>query len=165
MKQIWILCVDDEPDVLRAVERELQDLEDTFPVDTAESAAEALEAIARIEASGDCLGLILCDHVMPDKNGVELLIEMHASPSLQKTRKVLVTGQAGLDATIRAVNDSRLDFYIAKPWADKEIETAARTQLTEYVIRSGINPKPYMKVLDAAKLSKSIYEDGLLSDE
>ena len=165
MKSIWIICIDDEPDVLRAVERELGEIENTFPIETAESAAEAVEIRDRLLDAGDLIGLVLCDHIMPDRNGVDLLIEMHGDPRTRLTRKVLVTGQAGLDATIQAVNESRLDHFLAKPWETGAIRAVARAELTKFIVHSGIDPMPYMGELDPMEISRSIHGQGLISDE
>lgn len=165
MKKIYILCVDDEPEVLDAVERNIAEIEDTFPIITAESADDARKVIEQIQSEGNDLGLILCDHIMPGDNGVDLLIEVGNQPEFAKTRKVLVTGQAGLDATVKAVNEGRLDHYIAKPWDAQDLLQVVKDQLTAYVIKSDKNPMPYMSVLDAAKLSEYIYKNGVLTDE
>lgn len=165
MKKIYILCVDDEPEVLDAVERNIAEIEDTFPIITAESADDARKVIEQIQSEGNDLGLILCDHIMPGDNGVDLLIEVGKQPEFEKTRKVLVTGQAGLDATVKAVNEGRLNHYIAKPWDAQDLLQVVKDQLTDYIIKSGKNPMPYMSDLDAAKLSEYIYKNGILTDE
>lgn len=165
MNTIWILCVDDEPDVLRAVENEIEPLEDYFPIESAQSVEEAWKVINRINDQGDRIGLILCDQIMEGKNGVELLVEMQSVEKLKRTRKVLLTGQAGLEATIRAINESRLDHYLPKPWATKEVFEVAQEQLTEFIIRTGTDPKPYLSALLPRLLAESIHKLGLLSDE
>lgn len=146
-QKIYILCVEDEADVLDVVVRELSVLEDVFPIETAGSAAEAREALARIRADGDRLGLIFCDHMMPGENGVELLVSMQKDEDLRATRKVLLTGQAGLDATVKAVNQAGLSHYIAKPWDQDELVRVAREQLSRYVAAQKMNPLPYLKHL------------------
>lgn len=145
--KLYLLCVDDEPDVLDVVVRELEPLEDVFPVETAASAAEARECLARIQAAGDRLGVIFCDHIMPGENGVELLVSMSRDPVWKATRKVLLTGQAGLEATVKAVNEAGLAHYIAKPWDGDELVRVAREQLSGYVADQKLNPLPYLRHL------------------
>jgi CheY-like chemotaxis protein len=145
--KIYILCVEDEADVLDVVVRELSALEDVFPIETAGSADEAREALSRIEAEGAALGLIFCDHVMPGENGVELMVWMRQQPQWKPARKVLLTGQAGLDATVKAVNEAGLSHYIAKPWDRDELLTVAREQLSRYVADQKLNPLPYLRHL------------------
>ena len=165
MKKIYILCVDDEPEVLDAVTRDIAAIEDTFPILTAESVDEARKVVAQIERDGDELGLVLCDHIMPGEHGVDFLIELGNTEAFEKTRKVLVTGQAGLEATVKAVNEGRLNHYVAKPWGADELLATVKEQLTEFIIRKRLNPMPYMSDLDAAKLSAYIHEHGVVSDD
>lgn len=164
MKKIYILCVDDELEVLQAVEQNIAELEDTFPILTAESSDEARTLVKQISDEGNLLGLVLCDHVMPGESGVDFLIGLDKEDDFANTRKVLVTGQAGLDATVKAVNEGRLNHYIAKPWQAEDLLATAKDQLTQFVIRSKINPLPYMMSLDAKKLSEYIRTEGMITD-
>jgi len=164
MKEIYILCIEDEREVLEAIEQDLAVLEDHFPLETAESAAEARQVAAEILDRGNLIGLILCDHVMPGENGVDLLIDLSKQESTRASRKVLVTGQAGLDATIEAVNHAELSYYIAKPWDPEKLIATAKRLLTDYILETGIDPKPYLGVLDGERLFKAIHEQGLISD-
>ncbi|MGJ8654671.1 MAG: response regulator [Opitutaceae bacterium] len=165
MKKIYILCVDDELEVLQAVEQNIAELEDTFPILTAESSAEARTLVKQIADEGNLLGLVLCDHVMPGDNGVDFLIELDKEDGFANTRKVLVTGQAGLDATVKAVNQGRLNHYIAKPWQAENLLAIAKDQLTRFVIRSKLSPLPYMMSLDTEKLSEYIRTEGITTDQ
>lgn len=146
-QKLYILCVEDEPDVLDVVVRELSVLEDVFPIETAGSAEEARQALAGIEAEGNALGLVFCDHMMPGENGVDLLVWMQAQPQWRPSRKVLLTGQAGLEATVKAVNEAGLSHYIAKPWDRDELVQVAREQLSRYVADRKLNPLPYLRHL------------------
>ncbi|AXJ02233.1 Response regulator receiver domain-containing protein [Cyclonatronum proteinivorum] len=164
MSTIYILCVEDEPEVLDVVVRDLAALEDTFPIEMAISAEEAREIIKEIEENGDKVGLAICDHVMPGDKGVELMIEMQNEAFTERTRKVLLTGQAGLDATIEAVNHARLNRYIAKPWDPDNLVKIAIDELTTFVIESEKNLLPYMSTLDARRLQEAIRARGSVSD-
>jgi CheY-like chemotaxis protein len=152
MQTIYLLCVDDEADVLDAVVRELAPLEDVFPVEAAASAAEARQRLDAIAKKGDAVGVLFCDHIMPGQSGVDLLVDLQKDPRWQDTRKVLLTGQAGLDATVKAVNQADLAHYIAKPWDRDELLKVARKELGEFLIVRDINPMPYLSHLDAAQL-------------
>ena len=165
MDKICMLCVDDEAEVLEAVERDLSALEDKFPLETASSVEEAKTVLASIEKRGDELGVIFCDHVMPDVTGVEFLVWMENSEEWKKTRKTLLTGQAGQDATVTALNEAGLDYYIAKPWTKEKLHDVAKSQLTQYVIETGKDPLEYMAVLDAQALANVMHDHGLVSDE
>lgn len=156
MSKLVILCVEDEPDVLDAVVRGLEELEDTFPIEAAADAAEARELLEAIDARGDEVGLIFCDHIMPGENGVDLLVSLQADPRWKPARKVLLTGQAGLEATVRAVNEAELAHYVAKPWEENELIEVAKRELTAYVIHRDLNPMPYLQALDAAALGDQL---------
>lgn len=153
---IFILCVEDEQEVLDAVVRDLEKLEDLFPVETATTAEEAREVVQTLLDEGKKIGLILCDHILPGDNGVELLIELHKKESMHRTRKVLLTGQAGLDDTVKALNQARLHHYIAKPWTRQNLLEVATGLLTDYVIDEEEDLLPFMSTLDAAKISEAI---------
>ena len=160
MSPIYILCVEDEAEVLDAVVRDLAPLEAHFPVESTQSAAEARQVVRRILGGGSQLGLVLCDHIMPVENGVELLVELHRDPRTAATRKVLLTGQADLQATVKAVNEARLDYYIAKPWTKVGLLDVVRAQLTQYVLETERNLIPYLGVLDGARLAEAIRRQG-----
>ncbi|MCH8568228.1 MAG: response regulator [Balneolales bacterium] len=164
MADIFILCVEDEPEVLDVIVRDLSALEEFFPIEMAVSAEEAREIISEIEKQGDKIGLAICDHVMPGDKGVDLMIEMQKTDFTRRTRKVLLTGQAGLDATIEAVNHARLNRYIAKPWEPSKLLEIARDELTAYVIEQEKNLLPYMEALNAEKLQEEIRKRGSVSD-
>lgn len=164
MNRIFILCVDDEPEVLETIERDLREFEDTFPIETAESAREARELCARFQAGGDQLGAIVCDHLMPEETGVSLLVSLQKDSFARHSRKILLTGQAGHEDTIKALNEGGLDYYIAKPWKGDELRRVIRDQLTSYVLESGLNPLPFLATLDAERLAEAIHQDGQISD-
>lgn len=162
---IYILCIEDEQEVLDAVVRDLEKLEEQFPVETSTSAEEAREVIDKLFDDGKKIGLILCDHILPGDNGVELLIELHKTERTHSSRKVLLTGQAGLDDTVKALNEARLHHYIAKPWNKEELIEVSVKLLTDFVIENEENLLPYMATLDAEKISEHIRTRHNISDE
>ena len=156
MNKIVILCVEDESEVRDALERDLSSFAKFFRIETAEDVADAKELLTECEQEGDKLGLVLCDHVMPDVTGVEFLVDLNRSPKTSSVRKVLVTGQAMLEDAVKAVNEANLDFYIAKPWTRESLEQVVRDQLTEYVISEENDLLPFVKILDGSRLLKEI---------
>lgn len=158
-KPYLILCVDDEREVLDAVVHDLAPLRDRFELEAAESAEEAREVIDEWELGGGKLALILCDHIMPGLPGVDFLIELNQRASTRDSRKLLLTGQAGLEATIEAVNRGGLDFYVAKPWQLEALRTAVRDQLTEYLIGQGMETAlGYAALLNQERLFRMLHE-------
>lgn len=162
--RIYIFVVEDEPEVLDAIVRDLEEFEDSFFIEMADSAEEARELISALTDDGHEIGLILCDHVLPGQNGVELLVEMQNDPSTKRTRKVLITGQAGLDETVRAVNEADLSHYIAKPWEKDELVDTARNLLTDYVLEQAENPMEFMSVLDSERIADYIRKGKGITD-
>ncbi len=155
-KKIYILVVEDELEVMDALVKDLERFEPFFPVETANNTTEAEEVIRSILDHGHSIGLVLCDHVLPGKNGIDLLIEMQQHPETVKSKKVLVTGQAGHEDTILAINKADLDHYIAKPWTKTQLEKMIVGELTDYVITHESNLLPFMQILDTEKLAETI---------
>lgn len=161
----YILIVEDEAPVRDSVLRDVEPFENVFPVEAVQSAEEAEQIIKEIADEGGKVALILCDHLLPVKNGVQFLIESMEYPVTRYARKVLVTGQAGHQDTIEAVNKAGLDFYVSKPWKTEDFQNVIKDQLTTFILREpNVNPIPYMSVLDATRVMKHVRETGLQSD-
>ncbi|WP_298635417.1 response regulator [uncultured Mobiluncus sp.] len=149
--KLAILILEDEPEVRAAVTRDLLGFADTLRIEPAEDVPDAWEVIDEISNDGDALALALCDHRLPGTTGIEFMGQMMSDERTQLTRKVLVTGQADLSDTVRAVNEAGLDQYVAKPWKPEELQDVVRTMLTDYVELAGIDPVPYLSALDSAR--------------
>lgn len=156
MAKIVILCVDDQREVLDSIERDLQPFSEAFRIEAAESAEEASVIVSEVLGKGDKLGLVLADHLMPGTTGVDLLVAMAEQPSTRAARKVLVTAHAGLEDTVKAVNEADLDHYIAKPWKQEQLHEVVRKQLTDFVIEQEQDLLPYMKILDKTRLMNAV---------
>jgi thioredoxin reductase (NADPH) len=114
-----LLAVDDDRDVVRAVERDLRTrYAQDFTVLTADSGAAALELLQRLEVRGDTVALFLTDQRMPEMTGVEFLAR--AADIAPGARRVLLTAYADTEVAIRAINEIRLDHYLMKPWHPPE---------------------------------------------
>lgn len=158
--KLAILVLEDEPEVRDALMRDLSVLMPVARVEPAEDVADAWEVIREIQTDGDRLALALCDHRLPGTTGVDFLVEMASHPETLETRKVLVTGQADLDDTVRAINNAQLDHYIAKPWAADELLSVTRTQLTDYVEACGLNPISYVNLLEHDRAMEMMSDIG-----
>ncbi|MEM9237258.1 MAG: response regulator, partial [Verrucomicrobiota bacterium] len=143
MSRICILSVEDEPEVRQAITRDLEPFERLFRIEAAEDVEDAYEVIKSVEADGDEVGLILCDHRLPGTTGVEFLVELQGREEYRHTRKVLVTGQADQQDTIRAINTGGLDHYVAKPWQAATLQDIVKGQLTEFILVSDLDPMPF----------------------
>ncbi|OOF14520.1 hypothetical protein BZG84_14080 [Salinivibrio sp. PR932] len=156
MSQYMILCVDDERDVLDSVMDDLQGFSDHFELEAAESVTEARDVIEQMAAQGTQLALILCDHIMPGELGVDFLIELAKQPQTAGARKLLLTGQAGLEDTVSAINHASLHYYIAKPWQKTTLTSVVTDQLTSFMIEHEPNLLPWTSVLDTPRLVDAI---------
>lgn len=161
MNKYLILCVDDEREVLDSVIQDLDCFEEHFLLEAAESVQEAKQLISECKEQDIKLALIVCDHIMPDQTGIQFLIELNEQPETIPTKKVLLTGQAGLEDTVEAVNHSSLDFYIAKPWRGDEIRQAVKQQLTSYIIDNEQELMPWAAALDTEKIFEAVAQNRI----
>ena len=114
-----LLSVDDDPEVSRAVERDLRrKFGGDYRVMRAESGPAALDALEKLTLRGDQVALLLVDQRMPVMTGVEFL--ERALKIYPKAKRVLLTAYADTDAAIRAINAVRIDYYLIKPWDPPE---------------------------------------------
>jgi thioredoxin reductase (NADPH) len=114
-----ILTVDDDPEVLQAVARDLRhQYGDRFRIIRADSGASALEALQQLKLRNEPVALFLVDQRMPQMNGVEFLEK--ALEIFPNTKRALLTAYADTDAAIRAINSTRIDYYLLKPWDPPE---------------------------------------------
>ncbi len=110
-----IIAVDDEVDVLRAVERDLRaEYSSKYRVMRAESGVQALETLHQLRMRNEPVALFVSDQRMPDMTGVEFLEQ--ALAIYPDAKRVLLTAYADMDAAIRAINSVKIDHYLIKPW-------------------------------------------------
>ena len=165
MNKYLILCVDDEREVLDSVLHDLSSLEEYFIIEAAESVDEAKEVLADTIADHIPLALILCDHIMPGETGIDFLIELKKQTETTHSRRVLLTGQAGLEETVQAVNHASLDYYISKPWDGDQLKDIVVDQLTTYIIDNEKELMPWARVLDTSRIMTALSDKRLsLSD-
>jgi diguanylate cyclase (GGDEF)-like protein len=131
MPKEHIICVDDEEGILTALRQQLgARFGDECEIEVARSASDALELLEELKRDGEALALVIADQIMPGMKGVELLEEVHKrSPG---TTKVLLTGQAGLDAVVAAINRAGLNRYIPKPWDEPDLRLTVENLLRTY---------------------------------
>jgi thioredoxin reductase (NADPH) len=114
-----ILTVDDDPQVLRSVERDLRSkYGNRFRVLRADSGLAALEILKQLKLRNEPPALFLVDQRMPQMTGVEFLEQ--AMIIFPDAKRVLLTAYADTDAAIRSINKAKIDFYLMKPWDPPE---------------------------------------------
>ena len=110
-----ILAVDDDPQVLRAVERDLRRrYARDYRVLRADSGESALDTLSKLKLRGDPVALFLVDQRMPRMTGVEFLEQ--ATERFPDAKRALLTAYSDTEAAIRAINEVGLDYYLQKPW-------------------------------------------------
>ncbi|MCB2223369.1 MAG: response regulator [Actinobacteria bacterium] len=160
MTEIAILVVEDEPEVRDAIERDLAPFQGYFRIEAADDVADARDVVRELATEGIVVGLVLCDHLLPGTLGTDFLVELHGDAATRGARKVLLTGQAGLEDTIRAVNEAGLDHYVPKPWTAAGLQGTVREQLTEFVLEGDVDVLPYVPVLDGPRLVAAAADRG-----
>ena len=116
-----ILTVDDEPQVLNAIERDLRRrFGAEYRVLKAESGTEALRTVRELKKREAPVALLLVDQRMPEMSGTEFLAQ--AARLFPEAKKALLTAYSDTQAAIRSINELGLDYYLMKPWDPPEQE-------------------------------------------
>src|SRR6266853_407555 len=114
-----LLTLDDDPEVLRAVERDLRKkYADRYRIVRADSGASALQSLQTLKKRNEAVALLLVDQRMPEMSGVEFLNK--AIAIFPEAKRVLLTAYADTDAAIQAINQARIQHYLLKPWDPPE---------------------------------------------
>jgi thioredoxin reductase (NADPH) len=119
MKLPYIIIIDDDVQVLRAIQRDIRNkYRDDYKVAATESAPEALELIKELKLKNEETALLISDQRMPEMEGVVFL--EHANEIFPRAKKVLLTAYSDIEAAIKAINSVKLDYYLLKPWHPPE---------------------------------------------
>src|SRR5580693_720001 len=110
-----LLSVDDDSDVLRAIERDLRSHYGAeYRVIGSDSPEKALDILKQLSVRNDSVALLLADQRMPRMNGVEFLQEgMRIFPD---AKRALLTAYADTSAAISAINQANINYFFLKPW-------------------------------------------------
>src|SRR5215467_13990206 len=110
-----LFSVDDDSDVLRAIERDLRSQYGAeYRVIGSDSPQEALNILKQLKVRNDTVALLLADQRMPRMNGVEFLQEgMRIFP---EAKRALLTAYADTSAAISAINEANINYFFMKPW-------------------------------------------------
>ena len=114
-----ILTLDDEPQVLNAVGRDLRaHFRSDYRIISSGNGPEALEVLQQLQQRNTPVALFLVDQRMPEMTGTELLVA--ARQIFPEAKRVLLTAYSDTDVAIEAINQLRLDYYLVKPWHPPE---------------------------------------------
>ncbi|HEX6505416.1 MAG TPA: FAD-dependent oxidoreductase [Terriglobales bacterium] len=110
-----LLSVDDDSDVLRAIERDLRSQYGAdYRVIGSDSPERALDILKELRVRNDSVALLIADQRMPRMNGVEFLQEgMRIFPD---AKRALLTAYADTSAAISAINEANINYFFMKPW-------------------------------------------------
>ncbi len=126
-EQMKILCVDDEKNVLKAIERLF--LDSDYEILTAESGEEGLETLTNNET----IQLVVSDYRMPRMNGVDFLREVYKK--WPDTIRIVLSGYADTASIVEAINDGHIYKFIPKPWNDDELKFTIAKALDHYNVQ------------------------------
>jgi DNA-binding NtrC family response regulator len=118
-----ILLVDDEPNVISALERAL--LDEPYTIYTAESGEKGLDLLSRTKVK-----VIVSDERMPGMGGAEFLSMV--KELYPPVVRIMLTGQASVESTMKAVNKGEIYRFLIKPWDDTELILSIRSAVEKY---------------------------------
>ena len=119
MKKPIIFAIDDDPQVIRAIARDLRNhYRKDYRILSTESPQEALDALQDLKKKDEEVAVFLTDQRMPQMLGVEFLEK--AKAFYPNAKKALLTAYSDIDAAIKAINEVQLDYYLSKPWDPPE---------------------------------------------
>jgi thioredoxin reductase (NADPH) len=119
MKLPFIIIVDDDVQVLRAIQRDMRnEYRDEYRVVATETATEALELIKELKLKNEVVAIFISDQRMPEMEGVVFL--QKAKEIFPDAKQVLLTAYSDIEAAITAINNVKLDYYLLKPWNPPE---------------------------------------------
>jgi len=119
MNKPIIFSIDDDPQVLRSIKRDLRSAyKEDYRIISTDSASEALDAVTELKKKGEEVALFLSDQRMPEMLGVEFLEK--ARETYPEAKRVLLTAYSDTSAAIKAINEVQLDYYLLKPWNPPE---------------------------------------------
>lgn len=117
-----LLAVDDEPEALEKIERELRGrYGEHYRVVCETSAEAAMERLGEFERDGQSLAVVLADHWMPGMSGVEFLTrvrEIH--PTAMRGLMVGRGDRTAPEPIVQAMSLGRIDYYLTKPWGESD---------------------------------------------
>ena len=124
---IKILCVDDERNVLRSLERLF--IDDNYEIFLADSVEEGLKLL---ESEGP-FHVVISDYRMPVMNGVDFLKAVYEKQP--ETVRIVLSGYADAGAIVAAINDGHIYKFIPKPWNDEELRVTIANSLERYFLQ------------------------------
>ena len=166
MKDYLILVVDDEELVLETINAQLSSkLGDRYRLEFALSASEAIEMIEEYANEGILPALVISDQIMPNMKGDEFFITLHQK--YPKTMKIMLTGHAGLESAVNAINHADLFRYLTKPWEEEDFLLTIEKAIQQYFLIENLeikNKELQEEIKERIKAEEKILEQAILLD-
>jgi response regulator RpfG family c-di-GMP phosphodiesterase len=171
MKPNTILIVDDEENILKTLERLMED--EGYRMFFADSGLKGLEIIKHED-----IHLVISDQKMPGMDGIKFLYEVKKiSPD---TIRIMLTGFADVDIAIKAINEGEVYRFITKPWNNVELLNTVKQGIEYYNLQKKLdrlnkliqsqnielkewNFKLEQKVADQTKNIRDLFLDAIKS--
>ena len=138
----FVLCVDDEQNILNAVKRLF--ISDPVTVLTATTALEGMEILRH-----NTVSVIVSDNMMPGMKGIEFL-KWTKTVSSDSVR-ILMTAYADLHAAIEAINSGEVFRFVTKPWDDMELRQTVLDSIAKHKIASAVRSADEAKLRSLAQ--------------
>ena len=161
----FIICLDDDRDFLNSLKISLpakfQDGPD-YNILFMDNPLETLQMIRELVAEREEIALLMTDQMMPNMKGIDFLKE--AKNMAPKSMRVLLTGHAGMDSAIVAINDNVLHKYLTKPVSDfEDLVFTLKRLLNEFHLRNTVDAQQHA-ILDLYRFSDSLNSLNSLED-
>jgi thioredoxin reductase (NADPH) len=119
MKLPFIIIIDDDIQVLRAIQRDVRNkFREEYKIIATDSVTEALESVKELKTKNESVALFISDQRMPVMEGTAFMEK--AVEFFPEAKKVLLTAYSDIEAAIKAINTLKLDYYLLKPWNPPE---------------------------------------------
>lgn len=145
-EHIRILCVDDEQNVLKSLERFF--IDDNYEILCAASGEEGLEIMQKVSP----VQIVISDYRMPGMNGVEFLKEVCSR--WPNTVRIVLSGYADTSAVVSAINEGQIYKFIPKPWDEHELRVAISNSIDRYILY-----KKNLQLIGELKILKDILDE------
>jgi len=159
-----IVCLDDDPEVVERLNRDLATFAALFDICNAYSIEEAHDTLQFIEQNNQRVALVICDNELGKDNGVDFLVQLDRYPVTNQARSILLNDKPQLDAIMQAVNEGRLHYCLTKPWNKKELHQVLLKELTTFVLKHPAEDwLRYSQILDHRRILNAHIERQMSS--
>ncbi|MCW8330794.1 ATP-binding protein [Photobacterium sp. SDRW27] len=164
MNSFAIVCLDDDPEVVERLNRDLAGFSALFDICNAYSIEEAHDTLQFIEQNNQRVALVICDNELGNDNGVDFLVQLDQYPVTSQARSILLNDKPQLDAIMQAVNEGRLHYCLTKPWNKKELHQVLLKELTTFVLKHPAEDwLRYSQILDHRRILNAHIERQMSS--